>query len=228
MQWRVLFVEADDRRSPKPSETGCSESRKFFENSHREKFCRAVTGAWLGRTQTLESVGEKPSSSENADYHTYFVGSESWGFSVWAHNASYMVYVLKDGGGTIRYVGTAKNQLALNKRRSMHHSDAKQAKPYWTTQEVVAIVTGKNEKAARRAARNIEGSALKYLWDATAKPFAGTKRDKILNKVREYARGPEGFVHGYHDPKDTSRPILAKKLVESHLLALQRGLRVHR
>jgi hypothetical protein len=87
MQWRVLFVEADDRRSPKPSETGCSESRKFFENSHREKFCRAVTGAWLGRTQTLESVGEKPSSSENADYHTYFVGCDEWGFSVWAHNS---------------------------------------------------------------------------------------------------------------------------------------------
>ena len=22
-----------------------------------------------------------------AEYHTYFVGGESWGFSVWAHNA---------------------------------------------------------------------------------------------------------------------------------------------
>jgi hypothetical protein len=24
-----------------------------------------------------------------ADYHTYFVGGEDWGFSVWAHNADY-------------------------------------------------------------------------------------------------------------------------------------------
>ena len=23
-----------------------------------------------------------------ADFHTYFVGEESWGFSVWAHNAT--------------------------------------------------------------------------------------------------------------------------------------------
>jgi hypothetical protein len=27
-----------------------------------------------------------------ADYHTYFVGCDNWGFSVWAHNASIIVY----------------------------------------------------------------------------------------------------------------------------------------
>ena len=32
-----------------------------------------------------------------ADYHTYFVGSREWGFSVWAHHANYEVKAI--GGG---------------------------------------------------------------------------------------------------------------------------------
>jgi len=31
-----------------------------------------------------------------ADYHTYFVGSQAWQFSVWAHNADYEVFRLGD------------------------------------------------------------------------------------------------------------------------------------
>jgi hypothetical protein len=30
-----------------------------------------------------------------AEYHTYFVGSRAWGFSVWAHNAEYEVVRLR-------------------------------------------------------------------------------------------------------------------------------------
>jgi hypothetical protein len=29
----------------------------------------------------------KPSSATIADWHTYFVGCDEWGFSVWAHNS---------------------------------------------------------------------------------------------------------------------------------------------
>jgi intein/homing endonuclease len=36
-----------------------------------------------------------------ADYHTYFVGSREWGFSVWAHNAEYTIVKLREGGVTI-------------------------------------------------------------------------------------------------------------------------------
>src|ERR1051325_5062704 len=32
-----------------------------------------------------------------SDYHTYFVGSREWGFSVWAHNANYVVVPYRDG-----------------------------------------------------------------------------------------------------------------------------------
>jgi hypothetical protein len=32
-----------------------------------------------------------------SDYHTYFVGCQEWGFSVWAHNACYVTQLGKDG-----------------------------------------------------------------------------------------------------------------------------------
>jgi Pretoxin HINT domain/Putative Ig domain len=32
-----------------------------------------------------------------ADYHTYFVGCQAWGFSVWAHNADYVLVPYEDG-----------------------------------------------------------------------------------------------------------------------------------
>jgi hypothetical protein len=36
-----------------------------------------------------------------SDYHTYFVGCDDWGFSVWAHNAEYTIVKLRGGGVTI-------------------------------------------------------------------------------------------------------------------------------
>ena len=36
-----------------------------------------------------------------ADYHTYFVGCDEWGFSVWAHNAEYDVRVLRNSSGSV-------------------------------------------------------------------------------------------------------------------------------
>jgi RHS repeat-associated protein len=44
-----------------------------------------------------------------ADYHTYFVGCQEWGFSVWAHNAKYVIVWTKNAGnGKITY------RLAVN------------------------------------------------------------------------------------------------------------------
>src|SRR5262249_40864684 len=36
-----------------------------------------------------------------ADFHTYFVGCDAWGFSVWAHNADYAIVKGTDGVYTI-------------------------------------------------------------------------------------------------------------------------------
>jgi len=38
-----------------------------------------------------------------ADYHTYFVGDEGWGFAAWAHNT--YVYVSRGTGGRATYFG---------------------------------------------------------------------------------------------------------------------------
>jgi len=35
-----------------------------------------------------------------AEHHTYFVGSEAWGFSVWAHNADYAILPHPSGTGS--------------------------------------------------------------------------------------------------------------------------------
>jgi hypothetical protein len=38
-----------------------------------------------------------------AEYHTYFVGCEAWGFSVWAHNSDLRVH--RVGGGDEENLG---------------------------------------------------------------------------------------------------------------------------
>jgi hypothetical protein len=43
-----------------------------------------------------------------ADYHTYFVGCEEWGFSVWAHNACVIVRVAADGSFELYDIGAGK------------------------------------------------------------------------------------------------------------------------
>jgi len=55
-----------------------------------------------GRWVPVESVGEPGPETRVynlrvADYHTYFVGCQEWGFSVWAHNNNDCVKVIKDG-----------------------------------------------------------------------------------------------------------------------------------
>src|SRR5262249_37167662 len=45
-------------------------------------------GRWTTVEDLLDTEGlETVYNLRIADYHTYFVGSEAWGFPVWAHNA---------------------------------------------------------------------------------------------------------------------------------------------
>jgi hypothetical protein len=47
-----------------------------------------------------------------ADYHTYFVGSPEWGFSVWAHNADYPKNSGAGGGGGGSQIGNGQKPQA--------------------------------------------------------------------------------------------------------------------
>jgi hypothetical protein len=81
-----------------------------------------------------------------ADYHTYFVGSEEWGLSVWAHN-SY----------------TALRDAGLSK------SQAKRANMLYKTQ-------GAEAARAYLRGQGFSGSELGSLMKAAAKPRTGAQR----------------------------------------------------
>jgi hypothetical protein len=52
--------------------------------SHDERWVTVEAARNLGEEASVYNL-------RIADYHTYFVGDESWGFSVWAHNSCYEV-----------------------------------------------------------------------------------------------------------------------------------------
>jgi RHS repeat-associated protein len=65
--------------------------------------CTAVEE--LSETRSIETVY----NLRVADYHTYFVGSPEWGFSVWAHNADYVArFEVLTGGWVVDIVEGGK------------------------------------------------------------------------------------------------------------------------
>jgi hypothetical protein len=67
-------------------------------------------GQWVAVEDLLDtSEYETVYNLRITDYHTYFVGSRDWGFSVWAHNAC--VYQVKDANKIVRYVGIANTKV---------------------------------------------------------------------------------------------------------------------
>jgi hypothetical protein len=83
---------------------------------------------WL-RLDAVEDKGEVETvyNFRVADYHTYFVGSEEWGWSVWAHNAASanMAEFEKRYGDTIFSVGPPKARIKNS--FSDHSVDARTA-----------------------------------------------------------------------------------------------------
>jgi hypothetical protein len=48
-----------------------------------------------------------------AEYHTYFIGSREWGFSVWAHNANgFCGGVGAQTSGSVHHIATNKNWVS--------------------------------------------------------------------------------------------------------------------
>jgi hypothetical protein len=77
------------------------------------------SGAWV-TVEAVESTGEWATvyNLRVADYHTYFVGDESWGFSVWAHNNNChgSFQELHDAGGDAIARGDPTNVTAGRRR----------------------------------------------------------------------------------------------------------------
>lgn len=70
---------------------------------------RLMAPGWLP-IEKIADTGEVRTvyNLEVEDDHTYFVGCDEWGFSVWAHNATaYDVYEQGSGGFSVRYRGEA-------------------------------------------------------------------------------------------------------------------------
>jgi hypothetical protein len=49
------------------------------------------------------------------EYHTYFVGDTSWGFSVWAHNTCGVIGVNRGNGGSGGRLGHARTQAGITR-----------------------------------------------------------------------------------------------------------------
>jgi hypothetical protein len=68
-----------------------------------------------------------------ADYHTYFVGCQEWGFSVWAHNANYVL--VQEGRDVFRLY-----QLEANGTRTAVRDAAGQIRTFTTPEEALQAV----------------------------------------------------------------------------------------
>jgi len=65
---------------------GWTEAHSLISGDH----LRSHDGQWMVVQEVGDSGEDAPVYNLRvADYHTYFVGSEAWGFSVWAHNSCY-------------------------------------------------------------------------------------------------------------------------------------------
>ncbi|HEV3079065.1 MAG TPA: polymorphic toxin-type HINT domain-containing protein, partial [Gemmataceae bacterium] len=80
---------------------------------------RSHDGRWVAVEEIFDTGVEQPVYNLRiADYHTYFVGSPAWGFSIWAHNNNgYCVYAAS-AGGTASYFGRTGSFL----RRAAEHA----------------------------------------------------------------------------------------------------------
>ena len=89
-----------------------------------------------------------------ADYHTYFVGSRDWGFSVWAHNAGYDLKQIKAMG----------SQMGWNNAKTHAFGDFVEelkASGFWDGVSKNSTLTwAQLEEALEQFLRESEG----YLW----------------------------------------------------------------
>jgi len=97
-----------------------------------------------GRLLPVEEAGpsREPTPVYNmrvAEYHTYFVGNPEWGFSVWAHNASY--YNSKFRVNSVAETKALRREFNSTAKRAFikNWTSSQQAKRMFSTQELAHI-----------------------------------------------------------------------------------------
>src|SRR5262249_22418124 len=65
-----------------------------------------------------------------AEYHTYFVGCDEWGFSVWAHNAECAVVTIEGANYVVRHQG-----------KELFKGDAAGLRAYWQANPGYSLTT---------------------------------------------------------------------------------------
>jgi len=120
-------------------------------------------GDWLrghdGRCLPVEAVTDSGEVTTVynlcvAEYHTYFVGGRDWDFSIWAHNASKIVYkaatgATKTGTGVVKRAKPTIRQVAnkLAPKLPRYKKGGKTSGVLRTTQGDTQLVSGYNGPA---------------------------------------------------------------------------------
>jgi RHS repeat-associated protein len=81
-----------------------------------------------------------------ADLHTYFVGCDEWGFSVWAHNAEYSVQAIRNSSGSVEAFEVYNSQGKFV-RRYRTQAEADSAAATWNKAPDPLAAPGKAEGA---------------------------------------------------------------------------------
>jgi hypothetical protein len=114
---------------------------------------RSHTGIW----SAVDAVGDtgewqKVYNLSVADYHTYFVADDGWGFSVWAHNACGYQSVVKN---IVKYVGIADQGATSTLSQRLAAASAR------TPAATTAVISGTNGLTALEA-QQIEQALIHY------------------------------------------------------------------
>lgn len=128
-----------------------------------------------------------------SDYHTYFVGSREWGFSVWAHNANYQTWV-ENGQRWVRNVETGVIS------RSTHATEDALLRALRETDPnaVVSQLTGALPTTRAANARFIQAEVLTAEENVRRLNLAGTLPEARAAAARSEEVLPGLFMYGGH------------------------------
>jgi|LakMenE01Jun11ns_1017448.scaffolds.fasta_scaffold9926369_3 hypothetical protein len=150
-----------------------------------------------GQEVTVESIAqteqfEKVYNLRVADNHTYFVGSDGWGFSVWVHNANY------------RRIFFNQNP-SLNGKVVVHHRIEQQVltkyKKLFTKEELNAI--GNLRGIPKDLNNQLHNSFIRKAWNIFYKANPNPTARDIIN----YADGIDIIVGGHFLPNIGTRVL---------------------
>jgi hypothetical protein len=163
-----------------------------------------------------KAVGETASSARVADFHTYFVGCQEWGFSVWAHNADCWKVADAAEGGFWKVTKPGENaRLFATREEAAAFANARNAAAQAAADAAAAAAARQAaEQAAARAdlAKTIAGGHAKadHLFGNNRRAFsaAGINTeakyaqhiDLVMEKgiSKQFGRGKTAYY--YKDP----------------------------